>query len=840
MNIRIGTRGSKLAMAQTSEVCEKLKQRFPEHTYEIVVISTKGDKVQDVALKKIGDKGIFVREIEEELLDGRIQLGVHSMKDMPSENPKGLLFTKCWKREDSRDALILREKNSLKELEKGAVIGTGSMRRSCQLKKLRPDLQIVDIRGNVDTRLRKMEEQTLDGIVLAAAGLKRLGMEQVITEYLEPEQMVPACAQGALALEIREDNEPLRTMLDSFAEEDSSLCVQAERSFLKAVGGSCHVPVGANCRRCGGKLEMDAVFGTEDGTVLERVTVRGTDPEKMGQEAAAALLERMRNGICGSTDTDSIGSNTGVGNGAGSKTGGGGVTRTGTVYLVGAGPGDAGLITVKGKKAIEQADCVIYDHLANSELLSYAKSGCEKIYAGKENNHHTMRQEEINGLLAQKARQYRNVVRLKGGDVYVFGRGGEEGVYLKEQGIPFVVVPGISSAIAGPAYAGIPVTHRGISKGFHVVTAHSQKGKPAGIDFKSMVGNDETYVFLMGFTKLQEVVNGLIQAGKNPSCPVAVISNATLPGQKTCVGTLETISRQAEQSSLAPPALIVVGDVVNLRPVLNFFEEKPLYGKRFLVTKVGEEVSGLAEGLREKGAFVSEIQTGQIRMFPKAVTAEMISRSKWIVLTSRHGAEAFFASMKAQKIDVRLLGDKKFAVIGKKTAEVLEGFGIYADLIPADFDSGALREALQQTVSPEETILYGVPSGKRNPEILRLKERCEVLEVCLYENGESRNLEQNMREALGEAGILHESRGTGANHYDAAFFTCASSVKRFWKHLSESEKQLFMTGQTEAVSIGKKTTQALKEAGINKITQSRSADYESMLETVSHGSQSGF
>lgn len=798
MNIRIGTRGSKLAMAQTSEVCEKLKQRFPQHTYEIVVISTKGDKVQDVALKKMGDKGIFVREIEEELLDGRIQLGVHSMKDMPSENPEGLLFTKCWKREDARDVLILREKNSLKELEEGAVIGTGSMRRGCQLKKLRPDLQIVDIRGNVDTRLRKMEEQKMDGIVLAAAGLARLDMKQVITEYLEPEQMVPACAQGALALEIREDNELLRAMLDSFAEEDDNLCVQAERSFLKAVGGSCHVPVGANCRRCGDRLEMDAVFGTEDGTVLERATVRGTDPERMGQEAAAVLLNKI-------SDDDGT---------------------TGTVYLVGAGPGDAGLITVRGKKAIEQADCIVYDHLANPELLSYAKSGCEKIYAGKENNHHTMKQEEINGLLVQKARQYRNVVRLKGGDVYVFGRGGEEGIYLKEHGIPFVVVPGISSAIAGPAYAGIPITHRGISRGFHVVTAHSQNGQPADIDFKSMAGDDATYVFLMGFTKLQEVVNGLIRAGKNPSCPVAVISSATLPGQKTCTGTLETISTQVKQSSLTPPALIVVGDVVNLRSALNFFEEKPLYGKRFLVTKVGEEVSELADGLRERGAFVSEIQTGRIRMFPEAVTAEAISRSKWIVLTSRHGAEAFFASMRAQKIDIRLLGDKKFAVIGKKTAQVLEGVGIYADLIPTEFDSGALREALEQTVSLEETILYGVPSGERNPEILRLKEHYTVLEVCLYENQESQKLEQDIKETL-----------SGAQGYDAAFFTCASSVKRFWKYLPASGKQCFMTGQTEAVSIGKRTTQALKEAGVSKIIQSQSADYESMAETVCNGNR---
>jgi len=273
MKIRIGTRGSKLAMAQTMWVCERLKQRFPEHTYEIVVISTKGDKVPDVPLKKMGDKGIFVREIEEQLLDDRIQLGVHSMKDMPSEVPDGLMFAKCWKREDPRDVLILRECSSLKELREGAVIGTGSIRRACQLKKIRPDLGIVDIRGNVDTRLRKMEEQKLDGILLAAAGLKRLGMEHVITEYLEPEFMIPACAQGALGLEIRTDKEELRAMLDCLADAESDFCVQAERSFLRNVGGSCHVPAGANCRRTEDGFVMDAMFGTEDGRYLERVTV---------------------------------------------------------------------------------------------------------------------------------------------------------------------------------------------------------------------------------------------------------------------------------------------------------------------------------------------------------------------------------------------------------------------------------------------------------------------------------------------------------------------------------------------------------------------------------------
>lgn len=293
MEIRIGTRGSKLAMVQAELVCGILKQRFPEHAYEIAVISTKGDRFQNVALREMGDKGIFVKEIEEELLRGEIQLGVHSMKDMPSECADGLIFTKSWKREDPRDVLILREAGSLDELREGAVIGTGSMRRECQLKRLRPDIRIVGIRGNVDTRLRKMEEQKLDGIVLAAAGLKRLKMEHMITEYLEPEQMVPACAQGALALEIREDSRVLKEMLDSFADEESQNCVEAERAFLKAVGGGCHVPAGANCRRCGSLFKLTAVFGTEDGSRLERVTLKGTDGKELGEKAAEILKGRV-------------------------------------------------------------------------------------------------------------------------------------------------------------------------------------------------------------------------------------------------------------------------------------------------------------------------------------------------------------------------------------------------------------------------------------------------------------------------------------------------------------------------------------------------------------------
>ena len=260
MKYIIGSRGSRLALIQTKYVQEKLAKAYPEHTFEIQIIKTKGDKIQNKPLDKIGGKGLFVKEIEEKIISGEIHMGVHSMKDMPSTPAKGLVFTKVWKREDPRDVLILRTAKHLSELREGAVIATGSKRRAFQLLKLRPDLQIINIRGNVDTRLRKMEEQQLDGIVLAAAGLKRLGMEDVITQYLAPEDMISAPAQGALALEVREDQKELQKMLDVFCDEETMNEVCAERNFLEQMGGSCHTPAGARCQKTDQGYELYAKF----------------------------------------------------------------------------------------------------------------------------------------------------------------------------------------------------------------------------------------------------------------------------------------------------------------------------------------------------------------------------------------------------------------------------------------------------------------------------------------------------------------------------------------------------------------------------------------------------
>ena len=295
MIIKVGTRGSKLALAQTNYVIDKLKEHYPEHEYQAVVIKTTGDLDLNRPLDAIGSKGIFVDEIEKALLSGEIQMAVHSMKDMPSVLAEGLIFAKAWEREDPRDVLILKNAKSLKDLKIGANIATGSKRRSFQLLQLRPDLNICPIRGNIDSRLRKLEEglsdgTELDGIVLAAAGLRRLGLSEHITEYLDADAVVPAPAQGTLAIELAEKDIELLDMVNSLSDKKTEETVYLERGFLKAIGGDCHVPVGAYAEAGDDGYTLIALFGNEDGSRLTKTVVTG-------KEASFDLIEKAVNEI---------------------------------------------------------------------------------------------------------------------------------------------------------------------------------------------------------------------------------------------------------------------------------------------------------------------------------------------------------------------------------------------------------------------------------------------------------------------------------------------------------------------------------------------------------------
>lgn len=779
MKYMIGTRGSKLARVQAENVRDRLREAYPQHEFEIQIIKTRGDLVLDKPLHEIGDKGVFVKEIEEQILSHEVDIGVHSMKDMPSQPALGLLFTKPWKREDPRDALILREKNSLEELPQGAVIGTGSKRREFQLKRLRPDLKIVGIRGNVDTRLRKMKEEKLDGIVLAAAGLHRMEMQDRITQYLETEEMIPAPAQGILALEIREEDTALLQMLDALSDEETACVMEAERGFLQEIGADCHLPVGAVCRKNeDGSMTLHAMFGNESGSRQVHTAVSGTEPRLLAKEAAARIRSQM----------------------------------AGTVFLVGAGPGDPGLLTVKGLQAIRQADCIIYDRLSSPELLCEAKPGCEKIYVGKASHNHTMRQEEINFLLVKKSMEHQNTVRLKGGDVYVFGRGGEEGIYLREHGVPFEVIPGVSSCIAGLAYAGIPITHRGIASGFHVVTAHDKNDQLAEIDFKAMAGGKETCVFLMGLSKVKEIADRLMEAGMPGETKAAVISNATMSGQKSCVSDLEHIAEETERAQLLSPAIIVVGEVVSLREELNFFEQKPLFGKRYLIPKIGEKPTRLRELLTAQGAEADEIQVGVIEYMEGKISAEELGNADWLIFTSKNGVEAFFEGFAKNGMDVRRLAGCKIAAIGQKTEETLHSYGLYADLVPNEFHSDALAEELKKHLTGEEKVYYLKAANADHHLREILGHKCKFKEVVVYENKAVEPQVQTIR-------FLEQ--------YDGILFSCASSAERFFAFAEDAQVK-----NRRIYSIGKKTTQCLEALGITEVRQAKRATYEGLVDRI--------
>lgn len=294
MKLVVGTRGSNLALVQTNWVVDQLKKENPGVEFEVKIIKTKGDLIKDLPLDKIGDKGLFVKEIEKSLLDGEIDMAVHSMKDMPSYLPEGLKFAHSPKREDPRDALIFKEGyKSLDDLPQGARIGTGSKRRKYQLLKHRPDLEIVPIRGNIETRIKKIETENLDGVVLAASGLRRAGLEEKIDYYIPTDIMLPAPAQGILALEIREDDKETEKIIDSIKDDITKIQIDAERGFLIGVNGSCHIPMGAYCEIEGEKITLTGLYGDGEGKKIVVQSQVGTlaDAPKIGYELAKSVLK---------------------------------------------------------------------------------------------------------------------------------------------------------------------------------------------------------------------------------------------------------------------------------------------------------------------------------------------------------------------------------------------------------------------------------------------------------------------------------------------------------------------------------------------------------------------
>lgn len=501
----------------------------------------------------------------------------------------------------------------------------------------------------------------------------------------------------------------------------------------------------------------------------------------------------------------------------------------GKVYLVGAGPGDPGLITVRGKYLLERAEVVVYDYLANRKLLKHVPDDAEFIYAGKKGGaKHMHTQEEINKMLVDHALAGKIVVRLKGGDPFIFGRGGEELEKLYDANVPFEVVPGVTSATAAATYAGIPITHRNYTASVAFLTGHEDPTKDnSNIDWAKLATGAGTIVVYMGIKNLPIIVENLLKHGRDPQTPVAVVRWASTPEQQTVVGTLETIKDIVAEAGIKPPSLIIVGEVVKLRDTIDWFEKRPLFGKSIVVTRTREQASQLIAGLEENGANCLECSTIDIKPVDTYAVLdaelERLQEYHWIIFSSLNGVTHFFKRLYSRGMDARDLKGPHIAVVGKSTADLLHSYGLNADLIPSVFTSEGLAESLLDLGVEGRNIL--IPRAEKGREILPETLRgagAQVTIAPVYKNSPPAGRKEELREEL------------DAGKVDMVTFTSSSTVRNFLTMVdAESEEKLKeLLAGVKIAAIGPITAKTVTDNGLKVDVQPEEHTIKEMINKI--------
>ena len=492
----------------------------------------------------------------------------------------------------------------------------------------------------------------------------------------------------------------------------------------------------------------------------------------------------------------------------------------GICYLVGAGPGDLGLVTLRAKECVEDADVVIYDALSSAEILRWMKPGAEKVFVGKRAKDHALSQEGINDLIVEKTMEGKKVVRLKGGDPMIFGRGGEEAAELAEAGVAFEIVPGISSSIAGPAYAGIPVTHRDHCSQLTIFTGHEDPTKEdSSIDYEHLAKTPGTRVFLMGVARLREIASSLVAGGADSKTPIALVRWATTGSQKTIEGTLANIADVAEKKKFKSPAVAVIGDVVKERKRINWFEKRPLFGKRIVVTRTRQQAGGLSRELSGLGADVVELPTIRVEgPTDREGFAEGVAHAHeydWLVFSSPNGVERFFDGFFSIYEDARSLGNPRIAVIGQGTAKKLKEYRFSVDLIPEDFVAEGLVKAFKKESIENLTVLW-----------VRAEEARDVIYDGLIAQGaivDECKAYKTVPETDDPTGAAARLKDEGA---DLVTFTSASTVENFFK------MGLPWPEGCAAGSIGPVTSEALKKHGVEPAFEAKKHDIPGLVKAI--------
>lgn len=498
------------------------------------------------------------------------------------------------------------------------------------------------------------------------------------------------------------------------------------------------------------------------------------------------------------------------------------------VYLVGAGPGDPGLITAKGLDCIRKADVIIYDYLVCMELINEAREAAEKIYVGKQGGDHTMEQDEINQLIVKKAKEDKIVVRLKGGDPFVFGRGGEEAVFLSENNIPFEIVPGITAAVAAPAYAGIPVTYRKYTSTFGLVTGHEDPTKPeTDIPWDKISSGMGTLAFYMGIKNLPYIVKQLIENGRPEETPVAVIRWGTTARQETVVGTLADIVEKAK--TIRPPAITIVGEVVKLRERLNWYENKPLFGKTILVTRSRDQASEFSERLTRLAARVIEFPTINIAepddFKPMDDAIKEIGLFDWLIFTSVNGVDAFFNRLFKLDKDIRDLKGVKICAIGPATAEKIKDLHLKVDCQPPKYVAESVVEELKrlQEVKDKRFLIPRADIARSYlPEALKAI-GAYVREVVAYKTILAEPRDLKIVDSLKDGEI------------DLVTFTSSSTVRNFVKMIGKGNLSAAINNKVQFASIGPITTDTAKELGINIAVEAKEYTIPGLVDAIVRG-----
>ena len=500
--------------------------------------------------------------------------------------------------------------------------------------------------------------------------------------------------------------------------------------------------------------------------------------------------------------------------------------HTGTVHLVGAGPGDAGLLTLRGAELLGRADVVVYDALVNPDLLRLAPKTAEMIYGGKRSRDHSIPQEDLNQLLVAKAKEGKTVVRLKGGDPYIFGRGGEEAEELAEAGVPFEVVPGISSTVAAPNYAGIPLTHRDFCSTYQVITGHEDPTKPdSGLDWAQIARMPGTKVVLMGVERIRRIAAELVANGMAAKTPVAMVRWGTTGRQKTITGTLTTIADVVDAEKFTAPAVTIIGDVVSLRKKLNWFERRPLFGRRVVVTRTREQASQLSRQLAEQGAEVMEIPT--IKVVPPEDRQPLVEAMgalgeyDWVVFTSPNGVTAFFEYFFKAFDDIRVIGRLRFAAVGPATAAKLKELHLAVDAMPEEYIASKVAAAIAKVDGVENLRILCLRAEVASPDLVaKLEELGAIVDdvACYRTVPETEDI-------TGAAAKLVEE---GA---DWVTFTSASTVENFHARF-DLPALLKRFPSLKTLSIGPETSKALAALGLEPTAEAKPHNLDGMVKAL--------